>query len=210
LLLQEVVGENKIHSQKIKDWPRQHQMEFLADSIWTHYSYGKNAVFPNRHHGNATLSKYPIVKFHNLNISTNKLEQRGLLHCEVDLVPIGKKLHLFNTHLNLLNGSRKVQIKKIIEYIKKHLHPNETAIFAGDFNDWPELLSADLMNELNFTEGHLHFHKQHAKTFPNFLPLLCLDRIYFKNISLTQVQVLKDQHISKLSDHLPILLEFEI
>jgi endonuclease/exonuclease/phosphatase family metal-dependent hydrolase len=211
LLLQEVVGENHNHKKKIKDWPSQHQMEFLADTVWKHYSYGKNAVFPNRHHGNATLSKFPIVKVHNLNISTNKFEQRGLLHCQVDIIPLGKKMHLFNTHLNLLSGSRKIQIQKITHYIEKQLKPDDFAIFAGDFNDWPEQLSHDLSQKnLSFQEGHFAVHKKHAKTFPNFLPLLCLDRIYLRNVKLIQVRVLKDRHFSGLSDHLPILIEFSL
>ncbi len=210
LLLQEVVGENKKFSKKFQNWPTESQMEFLADTVWHHYSYGKNAVFPDRHHGNAILSKYPILRFHNLELTTNRFEQRGLLHCEVMVEPLGKKLHLFNTHLDLLHRNRKSQLRKIIDYIKKETHQDDHAVFAGDFNDWPQLLGADLFDELGFNEGHLHVFNAHARTFPNFFPILCLDRIYFKNISIKEVKTLKEKHFEKLSDHLPISIDFHL
>src|SRR5688572_14315277 len=36
------------------------QFEFLADEVWDHYAYGKNAIYPGGDHGNAILSHYPI------------------------------------------------------------------------------------------------------------------------------------------------------
>ena len=45
------------------------QYEFLADSIWQQYAYGRNAVYPNGHHGNAVLSKFPIVRTSNHDVS---------------------------------------------------------------------------------------------------------------------------------------------
>src|SRR5262249_13930372 len=65
------------------------QFEYLADELWPHYAYGKNAVYTRGHHGNAILSKYPIEFHHNLNISTNRLEHRGLLHAKARVPKIG-------------------------------------------------------------------------------------------------------------------------
>ena len=55
--------------------------EFLADSIWPQFAYGRNAVYPKGHHGNAVLSKFPIVRYENHDVSIGGPEKRGLLHC---------------------------------------------------------------------------------------------------------------------------------
>ena len=43
--------------------------EFLADTIWSQYAYGRNAVYDNGDHGNALLSKFPITHYENHDIS---------------------------------------------------------------------------------------------------------------------------------------------
>src|SRR5688572_18073471 len=39
------------------------QYEVLADGIWKAHAYGRNAIKTSGHHGNAVLSKYPIVSW---------------------------------------------------------------------------------------------------------------------------------------------------
>ena len=85
VFLQEVLGAHSTHKRRFKLWPTQSQHEFLADSIWHDFAYGKNAVYPAGHHGNALLSKFPIVKWENIDISAHSSEQRGLLHCELSI-----------------------------------------------------------------------------------------------------------------------------
>ena len=60
VFLQEVVGENTRQRKRISAWPDSNQMEFLADSVWEHYAYGKNAIYQHGHHGNAILSEIPF------------------------------------------------------------------------------------------------------------------------------------------------------
>lgn len=210
LLLQEVVGENKDLLQHFKTAPNERQFEYLADTVWPHYSYGKNAVFPARHHGNAILSKFPILTYHNLDISTNRYESRGLLHAEIDLVPLGKRLHLFNTHLNLLKGSRINQIRNVISWIRKQLHSDTSFLLAGDFNDWSENLTELLESDLKAVEVFQRTAGAHARTYPAVWPQLRLDRIYFRGLQPKSAKVLKGPPWTQLSDHLPLLAEFEI
>src|SRR5690606_4779870 len=60
VFLQEVLGAHEHHASKHDSWPATSQYEFLADSIWKDFAYGRNAVYPYGHHGNALLSKFPI------------------------------------------------------------------------------------------------------------------------------------------------------
>jgi len=85
VFLQEVVGEHERHSARYNAWPQVSQYEFLADSMWSDFAYGRNAVYPDGHHGNALLSKYPIREFRNLDVSITGPERRGLLHCVLDV-----------------------------------------------------------------------------------------------------------------------------
>ena len=78
LFLQEVQGQHLNRSRRT-DFPDAPHYDIIGDSLDYHRSYGKNAVYPKRHHGNAILSRLPLKTENNLNISVNKLEQRGLL-----------------------------------------------------------------------------------------------------------------------------------
>lgn len=58
--LQEVMGAHEVHPLHVENWPDTSHYEFLADTMWSDFAYGRNAVYPEGHHGNAVLSRYPI------------------------------------------------------------------------------------------------------------------------------------------------------
>jgi endonuclease/exonuclease/phosphatase family metal-dependent hydrolase len=184
------------------------QFEYLADEIWPHHAYGKNAVYTKGHHGNAILSKFSIEHFHNLDISTNPLEKRGLLHARVTVPKFGP-LELFCIHLDLLERGREQQMQAVKERLKATVdgHP---AILAGDFNDWRMRISEKLNKQLGFQEAGLTHHGRHAKTFPSVRPTFALDRIYYRGIELHDYEVLKDGGWQSLSDHLAVTATFNV
>jgi endonuclease/exonuclease/phosphatase family metal-dependent hydrolase len=216
VFLQEVVGKNrKYQGQGIID----SQFEYLADQIWTHYSYGRNAVYDHGHHGNLILSKFPIESFENIDISTNQIEQRGFLICKISL-PLNKQNenHFFYaacSHLNLLHTGRVLQYQKIKDYIlSKNIDYSTPLLIAGDFNDWNKKCTQVFEIDLNMQDVHKKTHGHFAKTFPAFFPLLCLDRIYVKNLRIIDTKILepKISHniLTHLSDHLALFCEVEI
>ena len=81
-------------------------------------AYGKNAIYRHGHHGNAVLSRFPIVAHENLDISAHAFESRGLLHCVINLGPRVPKLHCLNVHLGLFERGRKWQIRALCERIR--------------------------------------------------------------------------------------------
>jgi endonuclease/exonuclease/phosphatase family metal-dependent hydrolase len=208
ICLQEVSGFHSKHSKKYSNYPLESQFEFLADEIWTHYAYGKNAVYAEGHHGNAILSRYPITKWNNLDISTNCFENRGLLHATID-GPHNKKIHLMSAHLNLIENSRMIQIRMINRYIRKLNIATEALILGGDFNDWGEKISPYLKKKQSLKEAHFEKTQKHARTFPCFFPLLKLDRIYFRNLELKDSWTVNDEAWNKLSDHVALMAEFK-
>ena len=83
IFLQEVIGSHIRHADRYANWPALPQYEFLADTVWSDFAYGKNSVYDEGHHGNAILSCFPIEKWENIDISTHRYENRGMLHCEI-------------------------------------------------------------------------------------------------------------------------------
>ena len=89
--LQEVMGAHEVHPLHFENWPDTPHYEFLADTMWSDYAYGRNAVYPEGHHGNAVLSRYPIEHYENRDVSVGESEKRGLLYCRItppDLEPV--------------------------------------------------------------------------------------------------------------------------
>ena len=72
IFLQEVVGAHHKHAIRFSNWPSNPQYEFLADSVWQDFAYGKNAVYAEGHHGNAILSRFPIIRWENIDISAHR------------------------------------------------------------------------------------------------------------------------------------------
>ncbi|MCK4711043.1 MAG: endonuclease/exonuclease/phosphatase family protein [Gammaproteobacteria bacterium] len=208
VLLQEIVGEKiKKSSKKIP------QLEFLADTTWDHFSYGKNATYTKGHHGNAILSKFPILETTNHDLSTNKLEQRGLLYGKIDLDPANtgsKELDVFCTHLNLLHKSRKKQYKMIDEIFCHHYKKDTPSIFAGDFNDWNKKSLQFFNKNHNYDESYLLTHGKLPKTFPSFMPLLSLDRFYTRGVKILKATTITESKWRNFSDHLALYVEIEV
>ena len=208
--LQEVQGEHEKLKKKVSDWPLEAQFEYLADTIWPHHAYGKNAVYPLGHHGNALLSKYPIKAWHNLDLTLDRTEMRGMLHAELYLPEENRTAHVLNTHINLFHGARVKQARRMIEYVHEKIPAEHPVVLVGDFNDWLTRLDPILRQGLDAQELFLHLYGQHARTFPCFFPKLPLDRVYLRHALPVQGMVLRDGPWGDLSDHLPLFVEVDV
>ena len=62
-------------------------------------AYGRNAVYPEGHHGNAVLSRYPIEHYENRDVSVDGAEKRGVLYCRIVPPMTGKAIHVMCVHL---------------------------------------------------------------------------------------------------------------
>ena len=201
VFLQEVVGAHDLHSRRYINYPEQSQYEFLADSIWPDFAYGKNAVYPEGHHGNAVLSRFPIFDWQNEDVSAHRFEQRGLLHCEVAVPGWREKLHCLCVHFGLFARGRRKQLTALRERIKREVPSTAPLIIAGDFNDWHGEACDILARDLRLTEAFSATHGMPARSYPAALPLFRLDRIYVRNLQVKSTQVHAGRPWSKISDH---------
>lgn len=207
--LQEVLGSHERHQAAYPTWPAEPQYQFLAGAIWGHFAYGRNAVYTEGHHGNAVLSKYPIVRYDNHDISVGAAEQRGLLHCVLQLPAPAGELHVVCTHLALGEAARGEQVQRLCALVET-IPADTPLVVAGDFNDWRNRANARLLQCSGIREAFIESRGRTARTFPARLPLLKLDRIYFRNAGLAQTQVLSARPWSHLSDHAALVAEFAL
>ncbi|MDX9874396.1 MAG: endonuclease/exonuclease/phosphatase family protein [Spongiibacteraceae bacterium] len=209
VFLQEVLGLHEEHSLRFQNWPDAPQYEFLADTVWPQYAYGQNAVYPEGHHGNALLSKFPIVYHRNHDVSVEGPEKRGMLHCVIDIPPLDRRMHAICIHLGLREHQRQHQLELLCRLVES-LPPDEPLIIAGDFNDWRLRAHAVLERCAGLREVFVEARGEAARTFPARLPLLRLDRIYIRNAALHEPFVLPNKPWSHLSDHAPLAAEIAL
>lgn len=201
VFLQEVVGFHARHAERHADWPTSPQYEFLADQVWRDFAYGRNALVDDAHHGNAILSKFPIVRWDNEDVSAHQLERRGLLHCEIDVPGWDVPLHAINVHLGLLRIWRERQLVALVNRIERLVPHGAPLIIAGDFNDWTRKASQFLIRALDVSEVFETYGRGPARSFPAVLPVLHLDRIYVRGFRIKLAHVHRGYQWARISDH---------
>jgi endonuclease/exonuclease/phosphatase family metal-dependent hydrolase len=209
VFLQEVLGEHARHAKRHLNWPDASQYEYLADTIWPQFAYGQNAVYPHGHHGNALLSKFPILGHENRDVSIDGHEERGMLHCVIAIPQRAVEVHAICVHLGLREAHRQRQLDLLHEIIEREVPADAPLIVAGDFNDWRRR-GHPLLERSGLHEVFLEAHGRLAATFPARWPLLPLDRIYLRNARAHEPHVLSSRPWSHLSDHVPLFVGVEL
>lgn len=207
LFLQEVQGEHAGHVQRHADYPAGPQHEFLADEFWAHHAYGMNAVYDEGHHGNAILSRFPIVQTFNKDVSAHRFESRGLLHSEVDMD--GLRVHCLCAHFGLFAKGKRVQTRALVEYVLNEIPAGAPLLIAGDFNDWRNELSHTLAREIGVQDVFDLQEGKPARSFPSRVPLFRLDRIYVRGFKVRGCDVHIGGKWLRLSDHAALSAQLE-
>ena len=210
VFLQEVLGSHERYPSRYADWPPAPQYEFLADTLWRDFAYGRNAVYPHGHHGNAVLSKFPIARHENHDISVQGPEKRGLLHCVMQVPGSGREIHGICVHLSLMERHRQLQLELLCRLVAQHIPADAPLVIAGDFNDWRLRARRILDGCAGLSEAFVAAHGREARTFPARWPLLRLDRIYVRNVRKVRPAVHSIRPWSHLSDHAALSAEIEL
>ncbi len=165
-------------------------------------------------YGNAILSRHPVHFWENSPFGNATLGEKGFLYVEMDVA--GHSVPLINLHLDFRSRKRRVwQVERVVQYIRERPCPRDhergvAPIICGDFNSRSSP-DGDAVNHLFQTvmddHGDYTLHPQGAKTFPAHWPRKAIDFVFLpRPYRLVKESVLK----SYLSDHLPVLVEFEI
>ena len=201
VFLQEVQHSHGLRAARFQHWPSQPQHEFLAGHVYTEFAYGKNCVYDTGHHGNAILSRHKILRWENEDISAHAFESRGMLHCEIEIPGVASPVHCINVHLALTEAGRRRQMTQIAARVRKLVPDDAPLILAGDFNDWRMRACSFFKDELGLAEVFEAHHGKPARSYPSFLPMFQLDRIYVRHFTIDTAHVHTGNAWHRISDH---------
>jgi len=200
--LQEVRKVHRKEALHFAHWPESSQAEFLAPEGYAAV-YRTNAYTRHGEHGNAMLTRWPVLSHQHEDMSDHRFEQRGLLHSEVQ-VP-GCTVHVIVVHLGLIKASRVRQLAQLCTFIAREVPADAPLLVAGDFNDWGTLVKSALG-----VAGLESFGGKPTATFPSLLPLVQLDHVFARGLQPVGLHVPKGRNWARMSDHLPLVAEFRL
>lgn len=198
--LQEVRKLHRRQAQQFSRWPDLPQAEFLTPEGYESV-YRTNAVTRHGEHGNALLSRWPVVTHQHEDMSDHRFEQRGLLHVEVAVQ--GRAVHVIVVHLGLIPASRVRQVAQLRRYIEREVPQAAALVVAGDFNDWGTR-SQHAMNAIGLRSSDT----VRCPTYPSRLPVVQLDQIFARGLRPLHLHVPRGRIWGQMSDHLPLIAEF--
>lgn len=200
--------------------PRSNEQDMakeMANNLsYPYYAVGHNVSLRKGRYGNATLSRYPIIRERNIDLTVGKRKRRGCQHTTIQ-VKNDENTHLllevFNLHLGLSVLERQRQAGIILRSKEfGELKTNTACIVAGDFNDWLSRLRVLFVEGLSLQCATDYTSKNKIKalkTFPSFSPQGGLDRVYYNNgLTLISAQKCRDPLSRIASDHLPVVVDF--
>ena len=181
------------------------------------YAVGHNVTLRKGRYGNATLSRFPILRERNIDLTIGARKRRGCQHTTLRLARNGARgpeVEVFNLHLGLSSRERSRQIGLLAhsrEFVA--LDPSRACVVGGDFNDWTLRLDPIFTEILDFRCATRRDSPRNAafRTYPSFSPTTGLDRIYFRGPLRRLAARTCRLGVARLaSDHLPVIAEFEM
>lgn len=166
----------------------------------------------NLSYGNALLSRAPILRSETIVFGNKRVGEKGFLYAELDLQ--GKVIPLVNLHLHYRSRLHRMrQLDRLTEFLQQQhqLHGERwfiPPIVCGDFNTPHnnEDAATNLYSRLH-SFGDYRFFPVEEGTFPSPWPSRTLDFVFLPRACRhVHAAVLQ----SRLSDHCPVLVEFDL
>ncbi len=152
--------------------------------------------------GNALLTRFPVRRVRHIDLSVAGYEPRSAI--DVELAIDGHGLRVVVTHLGLRAGERREQIRRLLEALAAHDGASDAMVVMGDLNEWRGRRGGITVLDRRLGRSPAR------RTFPSWLPVLALDRIYAAGAaSLRSVAVHRSTLARLASDHLPLRASVE-
>lgn len=191
--------------------------EIAREAGYPHYAVGHNVRLPRGRYGNATLSRFPILRERNIDLTIDWRKARGCQHTTLRFERKGahpRDLEVFNMHLGLSARERARQIGTLVRSAEfTALDPQRHCIVGGDLNDWRNLIGPVLVDVLGFhcaTELKSSWSTT-IRTYPSFSPTGGLDRIYVRGpLRVLGARACRLRVSRVASDHLPVIVDLRV
>ncbi|MDX2039092.1 MAG: endonuclease/exonuclease/phosphatase family protein [Isosphaeraceae bacterium] len=174
----------------------------LAESI-----YQFNHRVKSGGYGNLVASRWGFLEVHQISLRIRRRKNRGAQLVTIT-TPRGPLL-VVNWHLGLLEQERRRQVELLFEHRGFRRRLSTPTIVIGDTNDWRN----------TFARGPLTRHGLRALTepsrgfrsFPAARPLLSIDKAFAcPRVSVDAVRIPRTPATREASDHLPLVVDFDL
>lgn len=182
-----------------------HEAKRLAELTNMHAFFVKTFDYDGGAYGIAVLSKFPITDSAGYLLpkeAGTREEVRGLCLIKINL-PDGQPLYFASTHLGLSKNTRLLQADSILRVISEISDP---FIIGGDFNSKP---GSETINKISAVL-HRSCTTNCQPTIPYNHPREKIDFLFYKSDSLLHPVGQTVLNGTKWSDHLPVVVNFEI
>jgi len=190
------------------------QARQIADALSMRVHFNPAMAIEAELYGDALLTPWPerLVKMGSLPSVRGipGLEPRGAIWAEIMIE--GVKLNVFNTHLGLVPREQRLQAEALVgkEWVS---HPDcvGPVILTGDFNATSITRPYQVLTaRLDDAQRRLRL-KPSLKTFPSSFAAIRIDHVFVSShIHVTGVSVPSSPLALVASDHLPLIVDFEI
>jgi endonuclease/exonuclease/phosphatase family metal-dependent hydrolase len=170
----------------------------LRQAVGEHGIEAKSISTSDGDYGQMLVSRCPLNAIEVHDITHADREPRRAIETEVHCGH--GRLRVVATHFGLSIAERRTQAKRLVAIARRH--PVAT-VMLGDFNDWfwPGSLRDALRHELPGRTRHA--------TFPSWLPMLRLDRIFCWPPHILRRSFV-DRRAWRASDHLPVVADIVV
>lgn len=192
----DIIGLQEIDPRPRRDGQLDQRAHFAAATGLTAVPGGDRERARGRF-GNVLLTRFPVRAVRHIDLSVATYEPRGAIDAE--LLVEGRWLRVVVTHLGLRAGERRQQIERLLDALAAVPSTAEATLIIGDLNEWRGRGGGLSMLDRRIGRAPAR------PTFPAWLPVLPLDRIYAGGAaSLRAVSVHRSRLARVASDHLPL------
>jgi endonuclease/exonuclease/phosphatase family metal-dependent hydrolase len=190
--------------------------ELASQLDYPHYAVGHNVRLRKGRYGNATLSRHPILRERNIDLTVGSKKRRGCQHTTLSIESHGRAhpLEVYNLHLGLSASERSRQVGMLYRSREfGELENEHPVLVGGDFNDWRSLLHPIFTEILGFrcATQHDFGYNGAIRTYPSLSPQGGLDKVYYRGpLRLLAARRCRLRAARLASDHLPVIVDFDL
>lgn len=151
---------------------------------------------------NAILTRFPVLAARSIDLTVTGCEPRGAI--DADLLIGERVVRVIATHFGLRAAERRLQASRVMTALGETINANrrqaDAVLLMGDLNEWRGRSGAIRAFDRRLGPSAA------ARTFPSWMPVLALDRIYAGGPAvLRDVSVYRTPLARLASDHLPLV-----
>ena len=178
------------------------QWAYLGVATGCRVIKGTGVRQPPGRFGNAILTRFPVLAARLIDLTVAGYEPRAAI--DADVLIGDRVLRVIATHFGLHAAERRQQANRVMaalgEPVPASRREAHAVLLMGDLNEWRGRHGA--IRSLDRRLGP----STAARTFPSWMPLLSLDRIYAGGPAiLRDVDVYRSPLARLASDHLPLV-----